>query len=212
GLEKEDMSAAYAGAGKASMPGAVALAGHSGGAVTQWPAGPARTSEVVAALAQVVVDDFGGGPFQGLALGALALGALDVVDHGLVDLAGGDFTQRQHGGLVVVFAVVQRRVHALGQLAGALGRHQDQLEAVVHDGQAVFNGDAGHGVSGMGGGEGRSAMKSRCYGTQQSTPRSARLQSGPARTAPGPLARASATASRPRTAGPRPARPRCRRP
>src|SRR5690606_27528117 len=61
----------------------------------------------VVALGQVVVGDhFGGGPFQRLALGALALGLLDAVDQFIVDLARGDLAQRQHGGLVLRFAVV----------------------------------------------------------------------------------------------------------
>ena len=47
-------------------------------------------SEIVAAFRDVLID-FGSGPFQRLALGALTLGLVDVVDGGLVDLAGSDF-------------------------------------------------------------------------------------------------------------------------
>ena len=39
---------------------------------------------------------------------------------------------------------VDQRLDALGQLAGALGRHQHQFEAVVDDFQAVFHGNACH--------------------------------------------------------------------
>jgi hypothetical protein len=46
-----------------------------------------------------------------------------------------------------VLAVVHQRFDAVGELAGTLGRHHDQLETVVNDFQAIFYGDAGHAVS-----------------------------------------------------------------
>ena len=66
------------------------------------------------------------------------------IDQLLVALAGGDFAQRHHGRLVLVLGVVEGRLDAGRQLAGALGGHQDQLEAVLDDVQAIFDGDAGH--------------------------------------------------------------------
>ena len=57
------------------------------------------------------------------------------------DLAGGDFAQGGHAGLVARFDL--GRV-ALAQHAGAVGRSQHQLEAVGDLLQAVFDGDAGH--------------------------------------------------------------------
>ena len=73
--------------------------------------------------------------------------ALDFVDELLVDLAGGDLAQRHHGRLVLVLGVVEGRLDAGRQLAGALGGHQDQLEAVLDDVQAIFDGDACHAES-----------------------------------------------------------------
>src|SRR5688572_14844173 len=151
------MAAAYAARRKRTMPRRGVVHGREKKR-TDAPAGPTRPcvpapcgpvsrparSEVVAALRQVVVDHFGRGPFQRLALGALALGLLDVVDQLLVDAPTGDLAQGEHGRLVLVLAVVDRRLDALRELAGALGRHQDQFEAVVDDRQAVFHGDAGH--------------------------------------------------------------------
>src|SRR5690606_38305308 len=110
------------------------------------PSGTAlrRTGSVVA-LGQVVVGhDLGGGPLQRLALGALALGLLDLVDQGVVDGTGGDLAQRQHGRLVVAVLVLDGGRNAMGQLAGALGGHHDQFEAVIDHFQAIFDGDTGH--------------------------------------------------------------------
>src|SRR5207342_3531770 len=70
----------------------------------------------VVALGHVVVGNhFGSGPFKRLALLALALGLLDGVDVAGVDAACGDFTQRQHGRLVLGLAVVDQRLDAVGQ-------------------------------------------------------------------------------------------------
>src|SRR3546814_10053197 len=83
----------------------------------------------VVALGQVVVrDHFGGGQLQRLALLALAFGLVDGVDVGLIDAAGGDFAQRQHGRLVVGLAVVQLRLDAVGQLARALRSEEHTSE------------------------------------------------------------------------------------
>src|SRR4249919_4379267 len=58
----------------------------------------------VVALRQVVVGhDFSGGPFQRLALLALALGFVDSVDVRMVDPARGDLAPREPGRLVGVF-------------------------------------------------------------------------------------------------------------
>src|SRR5689334_1976494 len=96
--------------------------------VTMAPAQPVRLlrgigcfggqdpSEVVAALAEVVVD-FGRGPLERLALLALAFLLVDLVDHAVVDLAVGDLAQREHGRLVVVAVDGCRR--ALRELARA---------------------------------------------------------------------------------------------
>src|SRR5690606_37815496 len=88
---------------------------------------PAATS-LVPDFREAVVD-LGRRPLQGLAFGALALGAIDGVDGGLVDAAIGDLAQRQHGRLVVLR--LDQRLGALGQLAGALGRHEHQFKTIV---------------------------------------------------------------------------------
>ncbi len=66
------------------------------------------------------------------------------------DLVGnqtlGDFAQGNDGRLVI-FPGYLGFLAASGDLAGTLGRQHDQLEAVVYIFQAVFNGDAGHGVT-----------------------------------------------------------------
>src|ERR1019366_5275915 len=75
---------------------------------------------------------------------------LDVFLHRLVrravvvDLAGGDLAQRRDRGLVLRR---DERGGALHQRAGALGGQDDQGETVVFALEAVFTGDAGHGVS-----------------------------------------------------------------
>ena len=64
------------------------------------------------------------------------------------DLARFDFAQCDHGGLVAVERVdVDLRRATGGELAGAVGRCQGELEAVRDSFQAVFYGDAGHGQS-----------------------------------------------------------------
>ena len=113
------------------------------------PAGPLRgrwrdARSVVALHVVVAGHHLGGGPFQRLALLALALGLLDGIDVAGVDLARGDLAQGQHGGLVVGFAVVQLGLHAAGQLAGALGSPHHELEAVIDHFQAIFDGNTGH--------------------------------------------------------------------
>src|SRR5690606_22858540 len=97
---------------------------------------------------------------QRLALLALALGLVHGLDVGLVDAAGRDLAQGEHGRLVVGLAVVQLRLDAVGQLARALGGHHHEFEAVVDHFQAIFDGNAGHGAPGgsgpsvLGGGPG----------------------------------------------------------
>ena len=59
------------------------------------------------------------------------------------DQAVGDLAQGQHGGFVVLPAQGGRG--AVGQLPGALGGHQHQLETVGDVVQTVFYGDACHG-------------------------------------------------------------------
>src|SRR5690554_3690530 len=118
-----------------------ARAGPSCGAALR---GVVPDSDVVALGEVVVGDHFGGGPLEGLALAALALGLLDRVHVVGVDAAGGDLAQRHHGRLVVVLAVVELRLDAVRELAGALGGQHDELEAVVDDLEAILNGDAGH--------------------------------------------------------------------
>ena len=113
------------------------------------PAGPLRgrwrdARSVVALHVVVAGHHLGGGPFQRLALLALALGLLDGIDVAGVDLARGDLAQRQHGRFVVGFAVVQLGLHAASQLARTLGRHHHEFEAVVDHLQAVFDGNPGH--------------------------------------------------------------------
>src|SRR5690606_9520193 len=109
------------------------------------PCSPVPRLLQIVALGHVLVGDhLGGGPFQRLALLALAFGLVDGVDVVLVDAAGGDLAQREHGRLVVVLAVVDLRLDAIGELARALGGHHDELEAVVDHFQAIFHGDAGH--------------------------------------------------------------------
>ena len=61
------------------------------------------------------------------------------------DDAFGDFTQGNDGRLVV-FPRYAWFLAAGRQLASALGREHDQLEAVIHVFQAVFNSYAGHGL------------------------------------------------------------------
>src|SRR5947207_15165913 len=60
-------------------------------------------------------------------------------------LAGGDFAQRDHGGLVAVGVDQGRRPGA--ELARAVSRRQRELEAVRNSLQAIVDGDAGHGIS-----------------------------------------------------------------
>ncbi len=60
----------------------------------------------------------------------------------LVDLAGGDFTQGDHGGLVVGF--IHHRVRAVGNLAGAFGGGKHQVKTVGYDnlnvvGERIWN-------------------------------------------------------------------------
>src|SRR4249919_1363774 len=50
-----------------------------------------RSGLVVATLGQVVIDDFGGGPLEGFAFGAFALGLFHFLDHRQIDPAAGDF-------------------------------------------------------------------------------------------------------------------------
>ena len=88
------------------------------------------------------VGSVGGGPFERLALLALALLLVDLVDHGLVDLAIGDLAQREHGRLVVL--PFDRCRRTLGELARTLRRHQYELEAVVDHLEAIFHGDPCH--------------------------------------------------------------------
>src|SRR5205085_31369 len=70
---------------------------------------------------------------------------------------------RHHGRLVLVLGVVEGRLDAGRQLAGALGGHQDQLEAVLDDVQAIFDGNAGHADSPGAGSRIGSLAKSRGY-------------------------------------------------
>src|ERR1700754_655038 len=98
-------------------------------------------SSVISALREVVVH-FRGCPLEGLALGAFAGRAVDLVDHLVADAAIGDFAQGEHGRLIVVR--VEGRLGALGQLARALGRHEHELKAVVDYLEAVFDGNTGH--------------------------------------------------------------------
>jgi hypothetical protein len=70
------------------------------------------------------------GPFQRFALGAFAFLTLDVGQHVLIDQATGDFTQRQHGRLVVLVETISASA-PLDDLARALGRHQHEFETVV---------------------------------------------------------------------------------
>ena len=118
-----------------------AAAGQAAPREAAGRAGGADASQVVAALGQVVVD-FGGGPFECFAFFLLLFLLVDLVDHRLVDLAIGDFAQRDHGRLVVV--ADDGRLRALRDLTRALGRHQDELEAVVHHFEAIFYGNACH--------------------------------------------------------------------
>src|SRR5437868_3539978 len=69
-------------------------------------------------------------------------GPFDLFQNFRADMAGGDFTQR-HDRHLVVFPV-DRRLRAIGQLAGALGGDHDQLEQVGDVLQTVFDSDAGH--------------------------------------------------------------------
>src|SRR5262249_48669873 len=72
-------------------------------------------------------------------LGGDGLGhRLGLAQHFHGDVAGGDFSQRQHRRLVVLEG--QRRLRAIGEPAGALRRQQDQLEQVVDVVQTVFYG------------------------------------------------------------------------
>src|SRR5207342_712149 len=107
-----------------------------------------RAGSVVALGHVVVGDHFRGGPFQRLAFLALALGLVDGLDVVRVDLARRDFTQGQHGRLVVGFGVVEARLDAVGELARALGGQHHEFEAVVDHFQAIFDGNAGHGAPG----------------------------------------------------------------
>jgi hypothetical protein len=63
--------------------------------------------------------------------------------HFEADLACGDFPQGGHGGLVLAF---DSGGVALAEHAGAVGGGQNQLEAVRDFFEAVFDGNAGHGV------------------------------------------------------------------
>ncbi|MNC14120.1 hypothetical protein D3C75_618860 [compost metagenome] len=65
--------------------------------------------------------------------------------HFVVDQAFGDFAQGDHGRLVV-FPGYFRLLAAGCQLAGALAGEHDQLKTVIDVVQAVFDGDASHGV------------------------------------------------------------------
>jgi hypothetical protein len=69
--------------------------------------------------------------------------ALALEQHLDADLAGGDFAQRDHGGLVAIG--VEHRCGPGGDLPGAVGRRERELEAVGNPGEAVFDRDAGHG-------------------------------------------------------------------
>src|SRR5690348_10243011 len=93
------MPRAYDGAGRAGKRKRP-LAGPSG-----WNRA-GRPDSVVALHVVVAGDHFGRGPFQRLALLALALGLVHGIDVLLVDRAGGDLAQGEHGRLVVGFAVV----------------------------------------------------------------------------------------------------------
>src|SRR5690606_9546179 len=108
------------------------------------PTPESRLLQIVALHVVVAGDHFGSGPLERLALLALALGLVDGVDERLVDAARRDLAQRQHGRLVLRVGIVDLRLDAIGELAGALGGHHDELEAVVDHFQAIFNGDAGH--------------------------------------------------------------------
>src|SRR2546426_6883365 len=65
--------------------------------------------------------------------------------HGAIesDLPGRNLPQRQHRRLVLR---LDQRPCPCHELPGALGREQDQREAVVHERKAVFDGDTGHGL------------------------------------------------------------------
>ena len=54
--------------------------------------------------------------------------AVRLLEHLEADVAGRDLAQRQHGRLVVL--PVERGLGAVGELAGALGGDQHQLEQV----------------------------------------------------------------------------------
>src|SRR5215475_5676087 len=60
----------------------------------------------------------------------------------VLDLAGGDLPQRQDRGLV--FRGLNDRSGARHQLPGALGAQEHQSEAVVDQGQAIFDSYTGH--------------------------------------------------------------------
>src|SRR4029079_6887691 len=65
----------------------------------------------------------------------------------VVELDGfvGDLAQRHDGILVVV--ALEREPRAGGDLAGALGSQEHQLEAIGDFDDAIFNGYAGHGLT-----------------------------------------------------------------
>jgi len=65
----------------------------------------------------------------------------NLAQHFQANLAGGDFTQSGHAGLVARFDLGGV---TLAQHASAVGGSQHQLEAVRDLLQAIFNGDAGH--------------------------------------------------------------------
>ncbi len=57
-------------------------------------------------------------------------------------MAVGDLAQGEHRGLVVL--ALHARIGTGDDLPRALGRHQHQLETVVHVVQTIFNSDASH--------------------------------------------------------------------
>ena len=64
--------------------------------------------------------------------------------------AGGHLAQRQHGGLVL--RGLDERPGPCHELTGPLRRQQHQGEPVVDEGEAVFDGDAGHALEILGSG------------------------------------------------------------
>src|SRR3546814_3530962 len=94
------------------------------------PESPIPALQIVTLGHVFVRYHLGGGPFQRLALLALALGLVDGVDVVMVDAARSNLAPGQHGRLVVVLCVVDLRLDAVGELARALDGHQSEFEEV----------------------------------------------------------------------------------